>query len=197
MLKYGVYLAAASIVLTATATSAHAQQHRLRVGFGGGMSVPVSDAGDAYKSGFNGKGFLLVNLGGLPSFRIDLGYQKFDYKQEFQNPLGSDATNATSQILSGVAGIHLDLIRVGPVRPYLLAGLGAFNVRSSLDSLGNDTGTVSQTRFGIDGGAGVAFTLGKRLDAFVEAKIQNIYTDQGVIDRKSIRVIPITFGIMF
>ena len=197
MLKYGVYLAAASIVLTATATSAHAQQHKLRIGFGGGMSVPVSDAGDAYKSGFNGKGFLLVNLGGLPSFRIDLGYQKFDYKQEFQNPLGSDATNATSQILSGVAGIHLDLIRVGPVRPYLLAGLGAFNVRSSLDSLGNDTGTVSQTKFGIDGGAGVAFTLGKRLDAFVEAKIQNIYTDQGVIDTKSIRVIPITFGIMF
>jgi hypothetical protein len=197
MLKYGVYLAAASIVLTATATSAHAQQHKLRIGFGGGMSVPVSDAGDAYKSGFNGKGFLLVNLGGLPSFRIDLGYQKFDYKQEFQNPLGSDATNATSQILSGVAGIHLDLIRVGPVRPYLLAGLGAFNVRSSLDSLGNDTGTVSQTRFGIDGGAGVAFTLGKRLDAFVEAKIQNIYTDQGAIDTKSIRVIPITFGIMF
>jgi hypothetical protein len=197
MLKYGVYLAAASIVLTATATSAHAQQHKLRIGFGGGMSVPVSDAGDAYKSGFNGKGFLLVNLGGLPSFRIDLGYQKFDYKQEFQNPLGSDATNATSQILSGVAGIHLDLIRVGPVRPYLLAGLGAFNVRSSLDSLGNDTGTVSQTRFGIDGGAGVAFTLGKRLDAFVEAKIQNIYTDQGAIDTKSIRVIPITYGIMF
>ena len=197
MHKYGVYLTAASIALAATATSAHAQQHRLRIGFGGGMSVPVSDAGDAYKSGFNGKGFLLVNLGGLPSFRIDLGYQKFDYKQEFQNPLGSDATNATSQILSGVAGIHLDLIRVGPVRPYLLAGLGAFNVRSSLDSLGNDTGTVSQTRFGIDGGAGVAFTLGKRLDAFVEAKIQNIYTDQGVIDRKSIRVIPITFGIMF
>jgi hypothetical protein len=197
MLKYGVYLAAASIVLTATATSAHAQQHKLRIGFGGGMSVPVSDAGDAYKSGFNGKGFLLVNLGGLPSFRIDLGYQKFDYKQEFQNPLGSDATNATSQILSGVAGIHLDLIRVGPVRPYLLAGLGAFNVRSSLDSLGNDTGTVSQTRFGIDGGAGVAFTLGKSVDAFVEAKIQNIYTDQGAIDTKSIRVIPITFGIMF
>ncbi|HET7552148.1 MAG TPA: outer membrane beta-barrel protein [Gemmatimonadaceae bacterium] len=197
MFRHGVYLAAASLALTAVATGANAQQHKIRVGFGGGMSVPVSDAGDAFKSGFNGKGFLLVNLGGLPSLRIDLGYQKFDYKQEFQNPLGSDATDATSQILSGVAGLHIDLIRVGPVRPYLLAGLGAFNVRSSLDSLGNDTGTVSQTKFGIDGGAGVAFTLGKRLDAFVEAKVQNIYTDQGVIDTKSIRVIPITFGIMF
>ena len=197
MFRYGAYLAAASLALTAAAPGAHAQQHRIRVGFGGGMSVPVSDAGDAFKSGFNGKGFVLVNLGGLPSLRFDLGYQKFDYKQEFQNVLGAGSSDATSQILSGVAGIHLDLIRVGPVRPYLLAGVGAFNVRSSLDSLGNDTGTVSKTRFGIDGGAGVAFTLGKRLDAFVEAKIQNIYTDQGVIDTKSIRVIPITFGIMF
>lgn len=192
-----VYLSAASLALAASATSAHAQQHRIRVGFGGGMSVPVSEAGDAFKSGFNGKGFVLVNLGGLPSLRFDLGYQKFDYKQQFQNELGTGGSDATSQILSGVAGLHIDLIRVGPVRPYLLAGLGAFNVRSSIDSLGNDTGTVSTTKFGIDGGAGVAFTLGKRLDAFIEAKIQNIYTDQGAIDTKSIRVIPITFGIMF
>ena len=197
MLRCTVHLAAASLALAAAAASAHAQQHKIRVGFGGGVSMPVSEAGDAYKSGLNGKGFVLVNLGGLPSLRFDLGYQKFDYKQESQNALGPGGSDATSQILSGVAGLHLDLIRVGPVRPYLLAGLGAFNVRSSLDSLGNDTGTVSTTKFGIDGGAGVAFTLGKRLDAFVEAKIQNIYTDQGAIDTKSIRVIPITFGIMF
>lgn len=197
MLRCTAYLAAASLAFAGTTTQLHAQQHKIRVGFGGGMSVPVSDAGDAYKTGFNGKGFLLVHLGPLPSLRLDLGYQKFDFAQQFQNPSSGPSADATTQILSGVAGLHLDLIHVGPVRPYLIAGLGAFNMRSSLDSLGNDTGTVSRTRFGIDGGAGLAFTLGKRIDAFVEAKVQNIYTEQGMIDTKSIRVIPITFGIMF
>ncbi|HEY9516065.1 MAG TPA: hypothetical protein VIQ74_10345, partial [Gemmatimonadaceae bacterium] len=80
MLRCTVHLAAASLALAAAAASAHAQQHKIRVGFGGGVSMPVSEAGDAYKSGLNGKGFVLVNLGGLPSLRFDLGYQKFDYK---------------------------------------------------------------------------------------------------------------------
>ena len=46
------------------------------------------------------------------------------------------------------------------------------------------------------GGAGLAFTLG-RIDAYVEGKVQNVYSDQGLIDTKSIRVIPVSFGIVF
>ncbi len=43
------------------------EQHMVRVGFGGGVSVQVSDAKDALKDGVNGTGFVLVHiLNGLP-----------------------------------------------------------------------------------------------------------------------------------
>ena len=46
------------------------EQHMVRVGFGGGVTVPVSDARDAFKDGFNGTGFVLVHLTqGLPALR--------------------------------------------------------------------------------------------------------------------------------
>src|SRR5262245_15988588 len=36
--------------------------HLISVGLGGGVSVPVSDAKDAFKTGFNGQGFAKLNL---------------------------------------------------------------------------------------------------------------------------------------
>lgn len=180
--------------------------HAIRIGLGGGMSVPVNEAGDAFKTGLHGQGFLLVDFGRLlhfgmlPTLRFNLGYQRFSYKDQFSAAQGgSTATqmqNAESQILSGVAGLQLHLLH-GPVRPYLLAGLGAFRIQNSVDSTGTGTGSsTSSMKFGVDAGAGIAFSI-KRIDAFVEGKVQNVYTDQGLIDTKSIRVIPISFGIIF
>lgn len=182
---------AAAPVAGAAQASGPPQEHRLRIGFGGGMEVPTSRAGDVFKTGVTGQGFLLINLGVLPAIRVNLGYSKFDY----QDLVSGGAQGGNTQVLSAVAGMRVNLMR-GPVRPYLLAGLGAFNVRSSAVDI--EGGSVSQTatKFGIDGGAGVAFSLG-RLDAFVEGRVQNVYTDQGFIDTKSIRTIPVTVGIIF
>jgi hypothetical protein len=167
------------------------QPHRLRIGFGGGVEVPTSNAGDFYKNGVTGQGFLLINLGVLPAIRVNLGYSRFDFK----NALAGEAQSGNSQILSGVAGMRFNLLP-GKVRPYLLAGVGAFNIRSTVNADGSGSVSQSATKFGIDGGAGLAFTIG-RVDAFVEGRVQNVYTDQGVMDTKSIRTIPVTFGIIF
>lgn len=56
-------------------------QRQIRFGFGGGLSVPTSDARNAFENGVNGQAYLLVNTGFLPPFRINLGYAKFDYKE--------------------------------------------------------------------------------------------------------------------
>jgi len=167
------------------------QQHRLRIGFGGGMEVPTSNAGDFYRNGVTGQGFLLINLGVLPAIRLNLGYSRFD----FRNALAGEAQSGNGQILSGVAGMRVNLLP-GKVRPYLVAGVGAFNIRNTVNVDGSGPVSQSDTKFGIDGGAGLAFTIG-RIDAFVEGRVQNVYTDQGVIDTKSIRTIPVTFGIIF
>lgn len=184
------------------ATQTQPQSHAIRIGLGGGMSVPVNKAGDAFKTGLHGQGFLLVDfgrllhLGMLPTLRFNLGYQQFSYKDQFTGNQTAALQNAESKILSGVAGFQLNLLH-GPVRPYLLAGVGAFRIQSNVDSTGTSTdASSSTTKFGVDGGAGIAFSI-KRIDAFVEGKVQNVYTDQGFIDTKSIRVIPVSFGIIF
>ena len=59
-----------------------ADEHMVRVGFGGGVSVPVSDAKDAFKDGVNGTGFVLVHiLGGLPALRFAFSYDRYGIKQ--------------------------------------------------------------------------------------------------------------------
>jgi opacity protein-like surface antigen len=173
--------------------------HMVRVGFGGGVSVPVADAKDAFKDGVNGTGFVLVRiLGGLPALRFAFTYDRYKLKQAGGiTPTSGEDEVGHSQILGGTAGIKLHLIP-GPVRPFVMAGLGAFNVKDVIDAA-STTGSISasKTNFGVDGGGGVEIKLG-RLSAFAEARIQNVYTKSGgVISRNSIQTVPVTFGLLF
>jgi hypothetical protein len=165
------------------------QQRPIRIGFGGGMSVPVSDAGDALKSGINGQAFVLVNALGFP-LRFNIGYQKFDFEDAMLSGASGEST-----ILSGVGGFSMDLIHAGPITPYVTAGLGAFSLKDEITS-GTFSGSTSDVRFGVDGGAGLRFRLGP-LEAFAEGRIQNIWTEAGAIDAKSIQAIPFTLGLLF
>ena len=171
--------------------------HMVRVGFGGGVSVPVSDAKDAFKDGVNGTGFVLVHiLGGLPALRFAFSYDRYKLKQVGGlTPASGQDEVGHSQILGGTAGIKLHLLP-GPVRPFVMAGLGAFNVQDVINAT-TTSQTVSKTNFGVDGGGGVEIKLG-RLSAFAEAKIQNVYSkNTGVISRSSIQTVPVTFGLLF
>ena len=173
------------------------EQHMVRVGFGGGVTVPVSDARDAFKDGFNGTGFVLVHLTqGLPALRFAFSYDRFKLKPvSGVTPAPGEDEAGHSQILGGTAGIKLHLIP-GPVRPFVMAGLGAFNVRQLVNAASGST-TTSQTNFGIDGGAGVEIKIG-RIAAFAEGRVQNVYTkSSGLINKNSIQSIPVSFGLMF
>jgi hypothetical protein len=163
-------------------------QRLLRVGFSGGMTVPVGASEEAWNTGYHGQAFLLISTGILPPIRLNLGYEKFDFKEQV---LG--ALSGQSSVMSGVAGLQMRLFGIGPLTPYVTAGLGAFRVDESFEG-GSDP--AAAIHFGIDGGAGLQLRLG-RLDAFVEGKVQNVYTDAGVIDTSTIRYVPVSFGIMF
>jgi hypothetical protein len=166
------------------------ERHLIRIGFGGGVSVPTSNAADALKNGINGQAFILLDPGfGFP-IRLNLGYQKFDLKEALLQGFTGE-----NRILSGVGGISLNLFSLGPLRPYITAGVGAFNVHQEISG-GPAAMSESKTNFGIDGGGGLALKIG-RFEAFIEGRVQNVYTEQGVIDTKSIRAVPVTFGILF
>ncbi len=194
-----VIAAATALALLGVTRVAQPQQltddgtHLVRIGAAGGLVVPTSNTRAALKQGVQAQGFLLVNLlPGMP-LRFNLGYQKFDLKQALTSATSPDA--GSTEIVSGVAGVQRDLLH-GPVRPYVTVGLGGFDVRSLMTATAGATPSTSQLKFGIDGGAGLALKIG-RLDAFIEGHLQNVYTDRGLIDTKSIQAVPVSFGVLF
>lgn len=165
-----------------------ATNYILSLGVGGGATIPTGNGGSSVKTGINGQAYALVQIPGFLALRFDFGYQKFEYN--LNNTLG--ATPGTRQLLSGVGGLQINLLH-GPVRPYITAGVGAFDLKGPTDS---STTTMSRINFGIDAGAGLALSLG-RVSAFAEGRVQNVYTKDGgfIKSAKQINVIPVTFGL--
>lgn len=187
-----IHSVALGLALCTAALPLSAQGKMIQVGFGGGMSVPTSNVKEAFENGVHGRGFMLVNLPGIPALRFDLSGTRFDWKEAV---VGGPTAEGQSQVLAGLANVSINLLK-GPIRPYVMAGVGAFHIRNELTTPGETDETSSQTRFGIDGGAGIAIKI-MRLEMFVEGRVQNVYTEQGMIDTKSIQTIPVTFGIIF
>ena len=174
----------------------------IRLGFGGGVIVPREGASAReLKQGVQGQGFVVVKLpAGLPALRANVDFARM----RLQSPLapspssvpapGAPTTEETVRtMLAGVASLKLDLLR-GPVRPYVLAGVGAFQFRDE-EQAGLSSDASKQLDFGMEGGAGLSIKLGP-IDAFAETRLQNVYTKQkGLIDTKTIRAFPVTFGI--
>ena len=167
-------------------------------GIGGGVSVPVADAKDAFKTGYNGQGFVRFNLHGLPiQPRIEFSLSHFDVDEV------KVGTTGTGQVMAGLANLEFPLLQTGPIRPYIVAGLGAYNLKTELDpgvmalQRDNTPTSASDTKFGVNGGGGVMLHFGHTISAYAEARVDNVFTDQGVIDTKQIQVVPVTFGVVF
>ncbi len=181
--RFVMWAVALSLVLLPSAAAALP----VKIGFGGGASVPVSDAKNAFKTGFHGKAMVMWEAPALPlALRGSFGYSKLDLKSLAPGVAGS------RQILSGLANVSYGF-PVGPVKPYIIGGLGAFNLKSTVAG----TSGPSETKFGIDAGAGLEFKLAG-IAGFVEGKVENIFTDQGLASSSfDTMIVPVTFGIFF
>jgi len=189
-MKRRLVLCAVALSLGLLASTAAARP--VKIGFGGGMSVPVSDAKDAFKNGFHGKAMVKWDAPVLPlALRGSFGYSQLDLKSLAPGVAGKGT------ILSGLANVSYGF-PVGPVKPYLIAGVGAFNLKSEVGGVSGP----SETKFGIDAGGGLEFKLGG-IAGFIEGKVENIFTDQGLSgavgsgQNFKTMIIPVTFGIFF
>lgn len=186
-----VLLACATVLCATRGIAQQPSSYILSLGIGGGTSIPVnntaSNGGTTVKNGINGQAYALIQLPGFLALRFNFGYQKFDY----QDLLG--VSPGSREIYSGVGGLQINLLR-GPVRPYLTAGVGAFDIRGLTDT--TTSSMASKINFGIDAGAGLAVVIG-RVSAFAEGRVQNVYTKNGgfIQSAKQINVIPVTFGL--
>lgn len=211
--------AAVAAVLALTASRARAQfggspaARPVRFGISGGVAVPVGDFKDGFQAGalrrdlqtgVAGQGFVEFRPAGFPvGLRASVTYNRFEVGKVRLGTSGAEVSGAdgTSEILGGLGNVTLQF-PAGPIRPYVLAGVGAFNVKNSLTGL---TGTgaaaqpedVSETNFGINGGAGLLLRLGG-VEAFLEARVANVYTKRERFGNlKSVQFVPVTFGLLF
>jgi opacity protein-like surface antigen len=197
--------------------SVGAKTRPIRFGVAGGVLVPRQ--GNSMRSisqGMQAQGFVLVRMpAGLPELRFnaDFGRMRLERARTSGTPTTGTPTTGTPgglptvpadqqaamaevtrTLLAGVASLKLDLLR-GPVRPYVLGGVGAFNVSDDVAAAAlTDESARRQIDFGLDAGAGISLQLGP-IDAFVETRLQNVYTKQkGLVDTRSIQAFPVTFG---
>jgi opacity protein-like surface antigen len=157
-------------LLAGAPSSLHAQS----ISLAGGLSLPVSDFADFEQSGYNGTlgfnfGAPLIPVGA----RIEGSINGFNHK----NNISGD-----TRILSATANATFGL-----GMPYIIGGLGYYNVRTKLGTL--PEGTSSSGGFNI--GAGLSFPL-PALSPFVEVRYHQLMGDNDTI-----KFVPITFGIKF
>jgi len=190
-----VILTLASVAQAQMGGSADMGSNRpVSFGIGGGVSVPVSDASDAFDTGFNGQGFVRFNLPQFPiQPRVDFTFSKFDVKDV---TLATPGASGTGQIFAGIANVQYSLMHSGFLRPYIVAGLGAYNTKTDISGIPGVTGN-SSTDFGINAGLGAVFKISSAVSGYVEGRIDNVYSSKGMIQADQVQVVPVTFGLVF
>lgn len=185
----------------ASAETAGAQDVTARAftfGVSGGLSVPMGDFADGVKSGFNAGAHLAFKPAALPfGVRVEGQFNQFDLKG--LEELGENI-DGSARIISGtVNGVFGVPAASSAFRPYLIAGVGAYNERVKFDFLG-ESESESQTKLGINGGVGIEFGL-SGLATFVEARYHMVFDKEDDEDTgasgKNTTFIPISFGIKF
>ncbi len=174
----------APLVVLALLTSAihpALAQGDIRLGLGGGISLPLRSYADAVKPGWLGQGNLTFFPGASTSlgFRIDGFYGKNVLK----------VTTGQTSMLGSTASLVLQVgSRRSPNRIYLFGGGGYVRTRTT----GPSFGSLSNTNPAITAGAGVSF--GSRSFAmFVEGRYLTVYTD-GVKPQLAPIVAGVSFG---
>ena len=194
----------AALALTAALAAPVAAQDVARaraftVGIRGGVSVPLGvladegEEGGNAGTGFNAGAFLGFRPAALPvALRVEVGYDRFGIDIG-EVPAGAEFDGDWS-ILSGTLNAVVAVPTQGGIRPYLVGGAGAYNVKASFSaSEGGESVDFSddQTKIGVNGGAGVRFALGT-LATFVEARYHTVF-----LSGERASFVPISFGVEF
>jgi hypothetical protein len=146
----------------------------IRFGFGVGPTLPIGNFGDADKMGYHILGAIQLPIRSSPvHLRIDVLYGQTSHK------VGSGSTALLGATVDAL--YHLG-DRASSARPYILGGLGLYNV---------DAGGNTQSKIAYGFGGGFLFGL-SGLNAFVEARYMSVQTSGS-----SLSFVPITVGLMF
>lgn len=193
----GGAILAGCVMVTSTAGAQGPILSPVSIGIAGGVAVPTGHLADGTASGFAGvntgfnvTGSVGVGLPFLPfSLRGEASYNGFDAKSARQATVGEEI-NADVRVVNVTANIVLPVHLPVPtmvLSPYLIGGIGKYNVRFSPAT----SGSISSSNFGFNIGAGVKIPM-IVFDAFVEARYHRVNQSNGYL-----AFVPITVGVMF
>jgi Outer membrane protein beta-barrel domain len=168
-----------SLALAAIPAVASAQ-----IGFGAaaGASFPMGDYGKGLSSGYHAQASLDLSIPLAPiGFRFDGSLDHFD--------LSGSTVSGSSRIIGGEANVLLGFGAVPLLGPYLIAGVGAYNVNSEFG-----TASSSATKLGGSVGAGIRFGLAG-FGVFAETGYHYIQSPATGANAPS--YVPVMFGISF
>lgn len=159
------------------APALHAQSQPtegIRFGVGGGLTLPMGNYADIDKTGWHLLGLIQFPISQSPiHLRFDAMYGQTSHKSGGNS---TTLTGATADLL-----YHLG-DRAAKVRPYVLGGLGFYNV----DAFGS-----SQSKVAFGFGGGILFGVGT-MHAFLEGRYMSVQTSGS-----SLNFLPISLGVMF
>ena len=184
-MKRVVSLFAAVAMTVVMGASAAEAQSPIRFGLAGGLTMPQSDLGESFESGFHGQVMLGFGMMALPvKLRADLSYHSLGVEGE--GGIGFDDDDDL-RVISGALNAIIGMGGIG-VKPYLTGGVGLYNSKFGDFDAEND--------FGLNGGVGLEFSL-TGMSTFLEVRYIKVFVGDDDGDDFSAALVPITFGIMF
>lgn len=185
--------AAAALLSLTLAPAAHAQAQMMpHFGISAGASIPQSSFGDGVNTGYNVNGMVNVGIPLSPlGFRGEVGWNRFD--------LSGNNASGNVRMVNGAVNVVLAPSTIMTAKPYFIAGLGVYNVKTTGNSAGGILGgsglttSTADTRLGFNGGIGLAFGLGS-VGTLLEARYVTVNSSN---NSGSLSFVPISFGITF
>ena len=181
-------VAALALGMLMSASSLHAQGAEFTLG--GGLGIPLSDFDDVAKLGWHGlAGVSFVPTGWPVGIQVDGQYQQYKLDEDVVGP-GS----LKDRLIMGTANVvyKFNTAEGSRLRPYLIGGAGVYNLKTTGSSdIGNVLDTDnSETKFGLNAGAGFDFKAGSA-GLFIEGRFHDVFFS----DEPDLRFIPITVGV--
>jgi hypothetical protein len=178
--------AVTGLALVLVAQVVHAQAG-LSLGLGGGVVVPTGTMADGIQTGWNGMVVARVKPALSP-----VGLQLDGFYNRFALEGGIDGH---SRMLGATADMVFAFPSAMLARPYLLGGVGMYNGKTSIDGVSS---SQSETKFGLNAGAGFDLAFGGGARLFAEGRFHAILkgvTDVNTGEEKTAYMVPLTVGV--
>jgi Outer membrane protein beta-barrel domain len=163
----------------------------IQFGVMGGATFPTGDFNNFVKTGWNAGALLNFGFQNSPvALRVDGSWNQMNYK---------DFNNVKLRLIDATADVVFNVGTKSPAQFYLIGGAGVYNFKNTGSNDNFDFSSGSQTKFGLNGGAGIKFK--GSLSPFVEARYHYVFSgssfNNGNGQDEKFQMIPLSVGITF